>query len=455
MKKLFIIPLFVFALTANAQVSTSNQLVNQAPKSYSFNLEQAISHALTNNYSVINAGRDIDASKEKKWETTAAGLPQINAGLDYTNNFVLQKSVVPAEFFGGNPGEYAEVAFGTKHNMVARSTLSQLIFDGSYIVALQASKTYLKYYENAKVKTDTEIKEAVINAYGNVLLAQESISILEKNKGTLEKTLSDTKATFTNGLIEEESVEQLQITLTSINSTLNYNKRLVEVAYKMLKITLGIDINDDLKLTDSLDNLTVSNLDLAFAKNEFAVKDNVNYQMALNFQEQRELELKLQKSKALPSLSANVNFGYTAFKDEFQFFTQNQNWFNYSNVGVSLNVPIFSSLARSSRTQQAKIALDQAKTQLSEAEQKLKLQFAAAKSDYEFSIEEYATAKSNLSLAERIERKQQIKFTEGLSSSFDYNDAQRQLYTGQQNYLKSMVDVINKKAALEKIINKK
>jgi len=454
MNKLFLIPLLAFAILSNAQNPTDKPQTNQANKNFVFSLDQAISHALTNNYSAINAGRDIEASKEKKWETTAAGLPQINAGLDFTNNFVLQKSVVPAEFFGGEPGTYATVAFGTKYNMIARSTLSQLIFDGSYIVALQASKTYLKYYENAKVKTDTEIKEAVINAYGNVLLAEESIAILEKNKATLEKTLADTKATFQNGLIEEESVEQLQITLTSINSTLNYNQRLVEVAYKMLKITLGIDINDDLKLTDSLDKLTVSNLDMALSKSEFSVNDNVNYQMALNFQEQRELELKLEKAKALPSLAANVNFGYTAFKDEFQFFTQNQNWFNYSNIGVGLNIPIFSSLARSSRTQQAKIALDQAKTQLSEAEQKLKLQYAAAKSDYEFSIEEYATAKSNLNLAERIEKKQQIKFTEGLSSSFDYNDAQRQLYTNQQKYLQSMVDVINKKAALEKIINK-
>lgn len=445
MKKLFLIPLLIFALGAKSQ---------EAQKNYNFSLEQAIAHALTNNYSAINAGRDIDASKEKKWETTAAGLPQINAGLDYTNNFVLQKSVVPAEFFGGNPGEYAAVAFGTKHSMGARANLSQLIFDGSYIVALQASKTYLKYYTNAKQKTDIEIKEAVINAYGNVLLAEESISILKKNKATLEKTFSDTKATFKNGLIEEESVEQLQITLTSINSTLNYNIRLADLAYKMLKITLGMDINDVLQLSDKLDNLTVSNLDMAFSTNEFAVSDNVNYQMGLNFQEQRELELKLQKSKALPSLSANLNFGYTAFKNEFQFFNQDQNWFNYSNVGVSLNVPIFSSLARSSRTQQAKIALDQAKTQLTETEQKLKLQYAAAKSDYEFSIEEYATAKTNLNLAERIEKKQQIKFTEGLSSSFDYNDAQRQLYSAQQKYLQSMVDVINKKATLEKIINK-
>ncbi|MES2573631.1 MAG: TolC family protein [Bacteroidota bacterium] len=445
MKKLFIIPLLIFALTAKSQ---------EQQKNYSFSLEQAIAHAITNNYAAINAGRDIEAAKEKKWETTAMGLPQINAGLDYTNNFVLQKSVVPAEFFGGTPGTYAEVAFGTKHNMLARATLSQLIFDGSYIVALQATKTYMKYSENAKQKTNMEIREMVTNSYGNVLLAEESIAILEKNKSSLDKTLSDTRATFQNGLIEEENVEQLEITLTSINSTLNYNKRLVEVAYKMLKINLGLDVNTDLKLTDKLDNLTVSNLDMAFSQGEFNVSNNINYQIAQNFQEQRELELKLQKSKALPSLSANLNYGANAFNEQFQFFTQNQKWFNYSNLGVGLNVPIFSSLARSARTQQAKIALEQAKTQLTETEQKLKLQYASTKTDYEFSVEEYSTAKTNLNLAERIEKKQQIKFSEGLSSSFDYNDAQRQLYTAQQKYLQSMVDVINKKAALEKVINK-
>jgi outer membrane protein len=445
MKKLFFVTLTLFGLSVNAQ---------DTAKSYSFTLQQAINHALEYNYSVINSGRDIEAAKEKKWETTAMGLPQINAGVDYTNNFVLQKSVVPAEFFGGNPGEYAEVAFGTKHNMVARSTLSQLIFDGSYIVALQASKTYLKYYENSKQRTDIDIKEMVINSYGNVLLAKENIAILEKNIASLQKTLNDTKAIYKNGLIEEESVEQLEITLASLESTLNYNKRLLDITYKMLKINLGIEIADQLTLTDKLEDLTIQNMDLAFSANEFNINDNINHKIASNFQEQRTLEYKLERSKALPSLSANVNFGYTAFKDEFQFFTKNQNWFNYSNLGVSLNVPIFSSLARSSRTQQAKIALEQAKTQLTETEQKLKLQYATAKSEYEYSIADYATAKNNLNLAERIEKKQQIKFTEGLSTSFDFNDAQRQLYTAQQKYLETMVNIVNKKASLEKIITK-
>lgn len=454
MKKLILITFLTFAINAKSQESTKTTSTEQSKQSHSFSLEQAINHALINNYTAINAGRDIEAAKKKKWETTAMGLPQINAGVDYQNNFELQKSLVPAEFFGGNKGEFIEVAFGTKHNMTARASLSQLLFDGSYIVALQASKTYLKYYENAKQKTDVDTKEMVINAYGNVLLAEEGILILENNKATLEKTLFETKETFKNGLIEEENVEQLQITLTSIISNLNYNKRLLDVSYKMLKITLGIDVNDTIKLTDKLDDLTLKNLDMTFSQSEFNVTNNINYQMAQNFQEQRELEIKLEKSKALPSLSANMNFGYNAFGDQFQFFTQNQKWLNYSNLGISLNVPVFSSLARTARTQQAKIALEQAKTQLTETEQRLKLQYATAKSEYEFSIEEYATAKNNLRLAERIERKQQVKFTEGLSTSFDFNDAQRQLYTAQQNYLQSMVQIINKKASLEKVINK-
>lgn len=424
----------------------------ETKKSYSFSLQQAIDHALQYNYAAKNSGLDIEAAKKKKWETTATGLPQINAGLDYTNNFELQKSLIPAEFFGGQPGEFAEVAFGTKHNMVARSTLSQLIFDGSYLVALQASKTYLQYYESSKKKTDLEVREMIINSYGNVLLAEENIKILEKNKTTLEKTLFDTEQTFNNGLIEEENVEQLKITLSSINSSLNYTKRLKDISYNMLKINLGIELDEEISLTDKLEKLTTSNLDMALIGTSFDVKNSIDYALSTNFVEQRTLEMKLEKSKFLPSLSANLNFGYNAFGNQFEFFNSDQKWFNYSNLGVGLNVPIFSSFGKSARVQQAKIALEQAKTQLTETEQKLKLNYQNAKSDYEYSVEQYFSSKENLSLAERIEKKQQIKFTEGLSTSFDFTDAQRQLYSAQQSYLQSMVDVINKKAALEKAI---
>ena len=422
---------------------------------YAFTLDEAISHALQNNYQAINASRDIDAAKKKKWETTTIGLPQVNANVNYQNNFVLQKSVVPAEFFGGNPGEFQEIEFGTKHNMTANATLSQLIFDGSYLVGLQSAKVYLQISENAKEKTDLEIREIVTNAYGNVLLANESVKVLENNKKILNQTLFETEETFKNGLTEEENVEQLKITQSQINSSLSNAKRRSEIALNMLKLVLGIEIQNDLILTDNLDQLATQNIDLATLSSEFNIQENIDYKIGLNTQESNRLLLKYEKTKALPNLSANVNFGYNAFSNEFTFLENDQKWFNYSNLGVALNIPIFSSLGRSARTQQAKIAYEQSKTQLKETEQKLLLEYQTAKNDYEYSIEQYQVSKENLQLAERIERKQGIKFKEGLSSSFEYTEAQRQLYSTQQIYLQSMIDVINKKTALDKIINTK
>ena len=90
---------------------------------------------------------------------------------------------------------------------------------------------------------------------------------------------------------------------------------------------------------------------------------------------------------------------------------------------------------------------------LLETKEKLNLQTASSKSDYKFSIEQYQAAKQNLELAQRIERKQRVKFFEGVSTSFELSQAQNQLYTQQQNYVQSMLDVIAKKAALENALN--
>lgn len=422
-------------------------------QSYSFTLKQAIDHAIQHNYSAVNANRDIEIAKLKKWETTTIGLPQIEGNLGYQDNFKLQRSLIPAEFFGGMPGEFIPVTFGTKHNMNASLTMSQLLFNGSYLVGLESAKTYLKISENAKKKTNQELKEMVINSYGNVLLAEESIAILQKNKTILDKTLSDTRQIFKNGFIEEENVEQLQITLATVNSALQNAQRQKNIALDLLKLLLGINLEEKLSLTDKLNDLSQNNIDLALLKQEFNFANTIDYQIGKNVEESNRLLLKLEKSKALPTLAANLNLGANTFGNRFTMFNSNQKWFDFSNVGIGLNVPIFSSFGRSARTQQAKIALEKSKTDLVQTEQKLKLQFQKAKSDYEFTLEQLNTAKSSLTLAERIENKNQIKFKEGLTTSFDLTEAQRQLYSSQQNYLQAMLDVINKRAALEKLLN--
>jgi len=416
----------------------------------SLSLQEAIDFALENNRTAKNAQRDIEAAKQQKWETIASGLPQISASIDYNHWLKQQVSLIPAEFFGGNPGDFAEVRFGTKQTMNATATLNQKIFDGSYLVGLQSAKVFLEISKNAKEKTDLEVRKAVINAYGNVLLSEESVKILERNIAVLEKNLNETTKIYENGLGEEESVEQLQITLSSIKSNLSNTKRLKTLAYKMLNITLGVNLNSNIKLTD---NLTSQNVVLSLLDADENVEQTIDYKIAANDKVSKELLLKLEKSKALPTLNAFINGGYSGNNDKFQFLKSSQEWFGSSLLGVSMNIPIFSSGMRAAATQRAKINLEKAIDNLTETEQQLQLQIEAAKSEYKFAIEDYHNKQENLSLAERIERKNQVKFFEGISSSFDLRQAQTQLYTSQQELLQAMLDVINKKADLETVLN--
>ena len=438
----------VFILVLLTTYGYSQQKVTR-----SFNLEEAITFAIDSNYTAINARRDIAIAIKQKWETTASGLPQIDGNITYNNNLKQPVTLLPAEITGGPAGTFTPVTFGTKQNASAVATLDQLIFDGSYLVGLKAAKSFLRYSENLSEKTNLEIRKGVINAYGAVILSEELVLIFEKNKANLEKNLFETQKIYENGLAEQESVEQLEITLLQIDTQLSNVRRTWTIAKQMFNVSLGIDVAQDVIFEDSFDELTLQNISLELLDRSLNIEENVDYKIALNFTEQRNLEMQFEKSKFLPSLNAFANYGTSANSDTFSFVNAEQVWFQSSILGLSLNVPVFSSGMKRARTQKAKIALEKAETDLELAIQNIMLELNTSKSNYQFAIDKYQNAKKNIALAERIENKNQIKFIEGLASSFDLRQAQTQLYTFQQEYFQSMLDVINAKSDLETVLN--
>lgn len=433
-RKLYFIFFFAVAI-ANAQ-----------EKTLQLSLAEAIDYAIKNSYNTRATQNDIEAAKRKVWETTTIGLPQLDGKIDYTN-------AIERQFPGVDFDQDGVIDFNARHSATAGLTLRQLLFDGTYIVGLQASKTFLKISEQANEKTEMLTKEAVINAYGNVLVTESTIEILQGNIKILEKNYNDAKKIFENGLNEEEDVEQLEITLSSLKNQLNSIIRMKDIAYDVLNLALGAPVETEVKLTDTLNSLTQQNISLNLVSTEFDVTNHIDFKIAENDKETKRLMVKLEKSKALPSLSAFLNYNYIANSEEFTFFDSDQQWINTSLLGVSLNVPIFSSFGRKAKTDQAQIELETADLRLEETKNRLDLEVEKAKNEYQLSVETYNVNKRNVSLAERIEKKQRVKFFEGISTSFDLLQAQNQLYTQQQTYLQSMLDVIAKKAALENALN--
>ncbi len=419
----------------------------------SLSLKEAISFGLTNNRSIINADRDIQKAKKDKWKTIATGLPQISSEVNYQNFLKMPVSLVPAEFFGGKPGDFAELTFGTEQNMIGSVKLEQLLFDGSYLVGLQATRVYLAISENLFEKTHLEVKKLITNIYSNALLARYNILFLEKNKVSLESNFEEIHQLFRNGFEEEESVQQIQLTLAQTNSRLKYAINLLKIEEDMLKFVIGYPIEAPLKLTNELDD--IFNEDLYFETLPITdnIENNIDVRIADNNVKSEVLKLKLEKSKALPKVNAFVNQTYTGNSNTFTFADSDQKWYSSSLFGLNVKIPIFSSLGRTASTQKAKISLDQAITQLEETQSKIRIEVNAALNEYQLSIDNYYTEKENLRLAESIEQKNQSKFYEGMVNSFELRMAQLQLYTAQSNFVAAIQKVITNKIALETLLN--
>ena len=427
--------------------------LNAQENKYSFTLQEAIGFAIKNNRAIQNAERDVKIAVQTKRETTATGLPQINANIGYNNWLEQQVSLIPAEFFGGAPGQFAEVLFGTKQTMNSAVTVKQKLFDGSYLVALQAAKVFLEISKNSKEKTINEIGKIVAYSYGNVLLVEENLEIVNSNIALLEKNVWEVSKVYESGLIEEESLQQLQLTLSGLKSNQRYSKRLKDLAYQMFNNSLGLDLTAAVVLTNSLDELVVFYSTLTTSRSENEFEEVIDFKIAVNSVKSDELLLKLEKSKALPTLNAFVNGSYSGNSQRFSFTENSQKWFGASLFGVTLDIPVFSSFKRSASTQRARLNLEKSKSNLEDTTNKIKLEINTARSNYEFAVEDYEIKKTALDLSENIATKNEIKFFEGLTTSFDLSQAQRQLYVAQQDYLQSMLNILLKRVDLETLIN--
>ena len=418
----------------------------------SFTLEQAVDYALIENASIKNAAADKKDALAQKWATIASGLPQIQGSVNYQNQLKQPVAQIPAEFFGGEPGTFSEVVFGQPQSLNASVTWNQLIFDGSYVVGVQATRTFLEYSQNAYDKTALEVRASIVSAYANALMAAQSAELLSKNVAQIERNLFEATALLKNGLGEEETVDQLRLTFKTLQSNERNAYRLAKISKQMLNVMMGREINDPLYLLDTLERLVGIEM-VEEIPTDFDLTKNVDYRMVQNLTEQRSLELKLAKSKALPTLSSSVSLGANAFSDTFDFLDPDKKYFNTAILGVNLQIPLFSSLLRSANTQRAKIADLKAQNTKTETERLLGLQFETLTSALTLAREQVVTTKDNLDLAQRIADKNEIKFKEGMASSFELREAQLQLFAAQQEYLSALVSVVTSHTDLANFLN--
>lgn len=441
MKKL----LQFFAITAFSTVIFAQQ---------NFSLDEAWQYAIDHNVNVQKAKIDRTIADHKVKETIGIGLPQLDGQAKYNYFLNVPVQLLPAELAGGDPGKYIPVKFGQKQSMTGGLTLTQLLFNGSYIVGLQSSKVYKETAALAEEKTEISVKEGIMMAYAAVLITDENIKTLEENRKVVEKSLYDTNETYKIGLIEFQNVEQLEYSYKSLLANQQNLNRSREKVLMALKYLMGYPLDEKMVLTSTLDEIIRKNETLVDLNATVNTENHIDSRLAENALTISQLKLKLEKSKALPTLSAALASNYNAYSDDFNFLSSSQQWFNTSVVAVQLDIPIFSGLQRHWRTQQAKLEVEKAKLDVNDTKRSLSNKAYAATIEYNNAYNSYKNAEELIALSSSIYNKQRIKFKEGLGTSFDLQQSETQLYDSQAKFYQTALELIQAKTKLDEALGK-
>ncbi len=444
--------LTAFSLLAGTLVHAGAEELNG--DTLSLSLEEARHHAVEHSYTMRRARKDLDIAEKQIWETTAAGLPKINASVGYNYYLDIPTSLVPAEFFGGQPGEFREIQFGTEQNITATASVEQLIFDGQYIVGLRASRIYRDLAGQTLERSGLEVRNAVTETYFLVLLARQHLEIAGQNLRNMEMQLKETRELLKEGFTDPINVDQLQLTVSNLENRISSLKRQEDVTTNLLKLQLGVEMKKQLRLTDVLEDLHQELMDDLSFLADFAPGQHIAYRMTQSQEEMNRMVMRREQSAYLPSLSASFTRQEMAMRDEFNFFDGDQSWFPSTYFAVNLNIPIFSSGMRSSRVAQARLELEKARISKEETFQLLNMQMQEAMEDFNTAREQYQTAQENLDLARRIFERTSIMFREGMASSLELTQANDQLISTQANYYHALFEVLNARNNIEKAIGK-
>lgn len=441
-------PTFRYLFIATMVVVNGFNVFAQEPGSSSFTVQQAIDYAIKNSVNIKNADLETQVAQARINELIGVGLPQIKGTADLNNFIEIPTQFIPAEFFDGEPGTFAPVKFGQKYSASAGISASQLLFDGTYLVGLQASKTYVELARKNSTQTKIETAANVSKAYFFVLVAEERLKQLSSDIERLNKLKNDTKALYDNGFVEKIDYDRIELSYNLVETAKNQTQRVVENSYNILKFQMGMDIKTPITLSEKISEIT---LDPALVqKDSVNANSRIEYSILETQHELAGLDLKRYKASRLPSIVLFGSYSANASRNEFNIFNSDYRWYPTSVIGASLSIPIFGGFVINSQAKQARLNQMKVENAFFTLEQSINLEYKNSLTSLKNNLDKLETQNKNRELAREIARVSKIKYDQGVGSNLEVIDAESSLREAETNYYTALLEAFISKIDLDK-----
>jgi outer membrane protein len=441
-----------------------------------FDLKQCIAYALKESVPMKNARLDERVAQARVNETIGIGLPQVNASVALDHNRELRRFFgiynPSSPFFndpipGVEPGDViaARNFFQLPSTGDANLYVSQLLFNGSYLVGLQAANAYKELAEKNGYQTREQIIAGVTKAYYAVLVNRERIKSFDINIARIDTLLKTTRALAASGFAEQLELDRLKVSRNNLITERNKFLRLQDISVELLKFQMNYPMSQPIELVGSITEEDVHiNLDSLLA--DWHYRDRPDYQVLLANKKLQTLNIRNNYAAGMPVLSAYASMGYntqspnigglfrtrTPLEDNGQIGPDK--WYPYSVFGVSLKVPVFSGLQRTFKIQQEKLILQKIENSEHQLQSQIDLEIKEALSKYISSMESLRWQRENLNLSESIANITRIKYTAGVGSNLEVVEAESSLRESQVNYFNALYDAVVSRTDLIKALGK-
>ena len=416
-----------------------------------FTLASAQEYALDHAYGVQIAELEIQRARQIYLQNLAIGLPQASASGQYIYNVELGALVTD---FDGN-GVLEELVFGTDYQAQGGLVVNQLIFDGSYVVALMAAKVLKESAEIGMDQSKASLKREVAKAYHLALLSEESVEVLKANKGYLADLAEEMKKMNEAGMVSKADADQMMLNYNNVENALRYTEGQANVAKMLLKLQMGYPVQQELLLADKMEDLVVNAAAASTLTTVgFDPTKSVDYLGMANQVEGAKLQVLNKQLAYLPSIGVS-------YQNNIQYMSSESNIFGDAAVDIpsslvagSVSVPLFSSGNGRAQVQEAKIQREQAMIGLQQLEEGLIMQHGALVNEFHQGIANFLAQKENVALAKRIRDQRRKEYDEGLASSMELTQTETQFQEALQAMFMAAQNALDKKSELEYLMTK-
>ncbi len=411
-------------------------------------LKEAQDYALENNKMVLSARADVNAARMALWETISAGLPQIEASGSFADNLKLMTTLLPGEFFG-KPGEKIPVTFGSKFNSSASVQASMLLFNAPLYIGIKTTELAGKLSQQSLEKSEQDTRESVSTTYYLILVSEKSLEILDQNIANLKETLTSTRAMYSAGMAEATDVDQMVSNVTTVENSRIMLQRNIEMNYNLLRFQLGVPAATVITLAETLDSMMNDINVEALLSQTFEYSKNIDYRLVESQELMSTLSLQSQKASVLPTLAGFYNYGTSGMGDK----VSELRWFPNSMAGLQLSVPIFASGQRYSKINKARIELEKARLTKDLVTEELLIREKQLRYNLVNANLQYTSQRDNVEVARRVYESTENKFRQGMASSLELTQANSLFLQAENNYISSLMELLQSKLALDKLLN--